>query len=138
MNNNIVFLLSFLFFLIGCMADNVDKEKNTEQQDYYQFQHINLKNYDIDATIMIPDATAGIGASFKPQIHHIPGDYKWHIQIGRSFNLQIEDFGDNAYRYAEMRKKIFQNKAFRVSIVKEDIDQVLYERVLDNSYHITH
>jgi hypothetical protein len=85
---------------------------------------------------MIPDETAGIGASFKPQINHIPADYKWEITIGRNFNLQIEDFGDNAYRYPEVRKKILENKVFKVSILNEEKDQVLFKRNLDNSFHV--
>jgi hypothetical protein len=136
MRNSLIFLSSLLIFLFACGTKNDENNDKTEEQDYYQFQRIDLSSNDLDATIMIPDATAGIGASFKPQINHLPADYKWEISIGRNFNLQIEDFGDNAYSYPEVRKKILENKAFNVSIVKEENDQVLYKRILDNSYHV--
>lgn len=122
--------------LLACGRKNEGNNTKTEEQDYYQFQQIDLSTHDINATLMIPDATAGIGASFKPQIIHVPADYKWEISIGRNFNLQIEDFGDNAYRYLEVRKKIVENKAFKVSIVQEENDQVLFKRIFDNSYHV--
>jgi hypothetical protein len=128
--------MCLLFLLFACETNNQKTNNKLEEQDYYQFQQIDLSRNDLDAAIMIPDATAGIGASFKPVINHIPADYKWEISIGRNFNLQIEDFGDNAYRYPEVRKKIAENKAFKVSIVKEENDQVLFKRILDNSYHV--
>ena len=136
MRNSFIFLMCLLFLLFACETNNQKTNNESEEQDYYQFQQIDLSRNDLDATIMIPDATAGIGASFKPLINHIAADYKWQISIGRNFNLQIEDFGDNAYRYLEVRKKILENKAFKVSIVKEENDQVLYKRILDNSYHV--
>jgi hypothetical protein len=121
---------------LACSPKNGDNIEKTDEQDYYQFQRIDLSSKDLNASIMIPDATAGIGASFKPQINHVPADYKWEILIGRNFNLLIEDFGDNAYRYPEVRKKILENKAFKVSIIDEENDQLLYKRILDNSYHV--
>ena len=136
MKSSLIFLMSLLFLTSACGTNTEKTKEEAEEQDYYQFQRIDLTSYDLDATIMIPDATAGIGASFKPQINHVPTDYKWEITIGRNFNLQIEDFGDNAYRYLEVRKKILENKAFKVSIVKEENDQVLFKRNLDNSYHV--
>ena len=136
MRNSFIFLMCLLFLLFACETNNQKTNNESEEQDYYQFQQIDLSRNDLDATIMIPDATAGIGASFKPLINHIAADYKWQISIGRNFNLQIEDFGDNAYRYPEVRKKIIENKAFKVSIIKEENDQVLYKRILDKTYHV--
>ena len=136
MRNSFIFLMCLLFLLFACETNNQKTNNESEEQDYYQFQQIDLSRNDLDATIMIPDATAGIGASFKPQVNHIPADYKWEISIGRNFNIQMEDFGDNAYRYPEVRKKILENKAFKVSIVQEENDQVLFKRILDNSYHV--
>lgn len=136
MRNRLFFLSSLIILLLACSPKNGDNIEKTDEQDYYQFQRIDLSSKDLNASIMIPDATAGIGASFKPQINHVPADYKWEILIGRNFNLLIEDFGDNAYRYPEVRKKILENKAFKVSIIYEENDQLLYKRILDNSYHV--
>ncbi len=136
MKRSLIFLVSFLFILFGCGLNDGNMKDKIDEQDYYQFQRLDLTSYDLDAFIMIPDATAGIGASFKPQVNHVPADFKWEITIGRNFNLLIEDFGDNAYRYLEVRKKIVDNKAFRVAIVSEENDQILYKRRADNSYHV--
>jgi hypothetical protein len=136
MKKRLIFLFGLVFISFACGSENEKSKNESEEQDYYQFQRLDLTNYDLNATIMIPDETAGIGASFKPQINHIPADYKWEITIGRNFNLQIEDFGDNAYRYPEVRKKILENKVFKVSILNEENDQVLFKRNLDNSFHV--
>ncbi len=136
MGNNLIIFLCLVSILFSCGSENENRNIDLEEQDYYQFQRIDLSSHDLNATIMIPDATAGIGASFKPQVNHTAADYKWEISIGRNFNLQLEDFGDNAYRYPEVRKKILENKAFKVYIIKEENDQVLYKRKLDNSHHV--
>ena len=136
MKNAFIFIFSLFCLLLACGPGNQGSNVKLEEQDYYQFQQIDLSTHDLNASIMIPDATAGIGASFNPKVNHIPADFKWEITIGRNFNLEIEDFGDNAYRYPEVRKKILENKAFKVSIIKEENDQVLYKRILDKTYHV--
>lgn len=129
-----IFLLE-VFLLFACQIDKSEIQ-NKQQQDYYQFHRLDLRKSEIDAEIMIPDATAGIGASFKPQIIHELADYKWIIHIGRNFELHIEDFGDNSYRYPEVRKKIMTNKIFKVQILKEEENQILFKRNIDNTYHV--
>jgi hypothetical protein len=136
MKKGFQFFILFIFILFGCNMESENNDKKQENHDYYQFQRIDLVPYEIDAEIMIPDATAGIGASFKPQIIHQTADYKWLIQIGRNFELFIEDFGDNSFRYPEVRKKILSNKVFQVKIIKEEGQQMLFKRPLDDSYHI--
>ena len=136
MKRGLLFFVLLCFILLGCNSGNENKDKQLANHDYYQFQRIDLVPYEIDAEIMIPDATAGIGASFKPQIIHQTADYKWEIQIGRNFELLIEDFGDNGFRYPEVRKKILTNKVFKVKIIKEEGELMLFKRQLDNSYHI--
>lgn len=132
----------FLFFFIlmltlfGCQNNKNRQDNKPIEEDYYQFQKVDLRSYDIEASLMIPDATAGIGTSFKPEIIHRPGDFKWIIKIGRNFQLNIEDYGDNSFRFLEIRKKILRNKFFDVKILKEQKDQILFLRDMDKSYHV--
>ena len=84
--------------MISCADESDAVAKSQELIDYYQFDEHLLDVYGIDATIMIPNETAGIGASFETEIMHDDGDFKWHISAGRNFNLFIEDYGDYQYR----------------------------------------
>jgi hypothetical protein len=129
-------ILILVLGFVGCNTNKDQKDESQNDQDYYQFQRLDLSKYDLDATIMIPNETAGIGAAFKPQIIHEVSDYKWEIHIGRNFALYIEDYGDNSFRYLELRKKLVENTAFKIEIIKEEKDQMLYKRRLDNSYQI--
>lgn len=133
-----LFLFWFLLILslFGCQNNKNGQDNESIEDDYYQFQQVDLRKYDIDAILMVPDATAGIGTSFKPEIVHSPGDFKWQIKIGRNFQLNIEDYGDNSFRFLEMRKKISKNKFFEVKFLKEQKDQILFLRNMDKSYHV--
>jgi hypothetical protein len=134
-----------LVALTTCDNESADKKKNF---DYFQFQELNLAKYDIQATIMIPDATAGIGASFKPEVKYDEGGYKWSVSVGRNFQLFIEDYGDNLYRFAEFKKDLLKDHKktnyFQFEMLKEEKDVLVYSRkeksnfVKDKklSYHI--
>lgn len=125
------FLLIFLLSLFACK--NSGKEILKDNQDYYQFQKINLNRYEIPASIYLPDASAGIGTSFKPQITHDEGDYKWQISVGRYFNLFIEDYGDFKYLFEEKKKAIENNKVYKTKIVKNEPSILVYEQRLKES-----
>ena len=51
--------------MISCADESDAVAKSQELIDYYQFDEHLLDVYGIDATIMIPNETAGIGASFE-------------------------------------------------------------------------
>ena len=131
-----------LVFLYSCKGE----EQNSAQQniDYYQFQKIKLSKYDIPASIYLPDASAGIGTSFKPLIEHEIGDYKWRIKVGRYFVLSIEDFGDFKYLFEEKKKEILANKVYKTTILKEEGAILVYQQTLkediglkkNNTFHI--
>jgi len=133
-----VFLL-FVFF--SCK----DEEQNNNQNiDYYQFQKVDLSKYDIPASIYLPDATAGIGTSFKPLIEHEIGGYKWKIKVGRYFILNVEDYGDFKYLFEEKKKQIISNRIYETEIIKENDNILVYQQTLKedvglkkhNTYHI--
>lgn len=131
-----------LVFLFSCKGE----EQNSTPQniDYYQFQKINLNVYDIPASIFLPDASAGIGTSFKPLIEHEVGDYKWKIKVGRYFILNIEDYGDFKYLFEEKKKQIVSNRVYETKILKEERNILVYQQTLkedvglkkNNTYHI--
>jgi len=122
-----------LIFMISCADESVTVTKPRDVIDYYQFDEHNLDIYGIDASIMIPNETAGIGASFETEILHNDGDFKWHISAGRNFNLFIEDYGDYQYRMPEFLRKLEAQDIFKTEIIQQKDDYVIYKRELNMS-----
>ena len=130
---SLFFMKRFLafFFLIILFSCNVEDQNSDRQDiDYYQFQKIDLTKYDISASIYLPDASAGIGTSFRPLIEHEVGDYKWKIKVGRYFILNVEDYGDFKYLYEEKKKQIISNRVYKTKILKEEGNILVYQQTL--------
>ena len=137
----------FMFFfvpviIISCADESPPSKKPIEVIDYYQFDEHNLDLYGINASIMIPNETAGIGASFEIEIIHNEGDFKWQISAGRNFNIFIEDYGDYQYRMPEFLRKLESQDIFKTEIIQQKGDYIIYKRELDltskntSTYHL--
>lgn len=123
------FCVTYLVLFTRC--DSTPNE-GKKKFDYFQFQSLDLAKHDIPASIMIPDATAGIGTSFKPEVEYDEGGYKWKISVGRNFQLFIEDYGDNLYRFDEFKKDILKDQMktnyFQFKMLKEEKDVLVFSR----------
>ena len=98
--------------------------------DYTEFQLITLDKHELNAQIMIPDASANIGASTKPEIEH-NDSFLWKITAGTKFELHIEDFGDYKDRMVNKKKELSeQNKFFQIKYLIDEPQLILYERKL--------
>ncbi len=141
MKSKISFLL-ILYLIFSCSDRSIEGNKEKVQIDYYQFREMNLDSVGIPASIMIPNETAGIGASFAPKILHDEGGFKWHINVGRHFNVLIEDYGDYQYLMPEFLRRINTKDIFNIEIIEETSDYILYKRELkavpnqQTTYHI--
>ena len=135
-------LLLVLSFIFSCVERSDEGNEDKAQIDYYQFREMNLDSVGIPASIMIPNETAGIGASFAPKILHDEGGFKWHINVGRHFNVLIEDYGDYQYLMPEFLRRINTKDIFNIEIIEETSDYILYKRELKSApnqqttYHI--
>ena len=118
--------------LYSCGSDEVDPNDGeiVVDDDYYEFQDFNLSPYDIDAFISLPDETANIGASTKPEIIHIEDDIKWEVNVGQNFQLMIEDYGDLTDLIEVEKKELAEQTFFKVNYIIDDPDLILYERTL--------
>ena len=113
------FFFVTLFILFSCSEKNTEKKQSQTKIDYYQFREVNLVSFGIPATLMIPNETAGIGASFEPKIYHDDGGFKWHINVGRHFNIHIEDYGDYQYLMPEFLRRINTKDIFNIDIIEK-------------------
>ena len=132
-------------------SENSGKDTITLDEDYYEFRGISLKEFNIPATIMLPDETANIGASTKPEVIHAEGNFLWDIEVGPNFNLHIEDYGDYTDMVEYKKKELKKQEIFKINYLIDEKDLIVYERILivkglknasskvgvkHNSYHV--
>jgi hypothetical protein len=124
-------LLVLYLIINACSSENTttikERKINQESDKYYQFAQLTLSDFDFNASIFIPDETAGIGASFKPIISH-EEDFKWTISAGPNFTLFIEDYGDYSSLMDEFEAKISKSDFFDISIISKKNGIILYQR----------
>lgn len=125
-------LIGVSTLLYSCGTEEVDPNDGevVVDDDYYEFQDFNLEPYDINAFISLPDETANIGASTKPEIIHIEDDIKWEVNVGQNFQLMIEDYGDLTDLIEVEKKELAEQTFFKIDYVIDEPDMILYERTL--------
>jgi len=122
------FLGLFSFLMVSCGDKRVEAIEN--EIDYFQFHRINLTKFDLNASIYLPDASAGIGTALKPEIIHEEGGYKWQLSVGRYFRIYIEDYGNQRFLFEEKFDEIKNNKVYRTQIKMRDGSIVIYTKQL--------
>ena len=129
----LVTVISLLLF--SSCGDNVknDMQDNSGillNDDYYEFQGFSLKKYDIPAFIMLPDETANIGASTKPEITHAEDDFKWDLEVGSNFHMLIDDWGDYTDMVETRKKELKDLDFYKIKYIIDEKDFILYEQEL--------
>ena len=128
-----VSLISAAFFFVSC-TDTGTKNDIVDiievNDDYYEFQDFNLSEYEIPATISLPDETANIGASTKPMITHTESDITWEIKVGQNFQLHIEDYADVKDLIKVEKKDLSEKSFYNIKYIIDEEDMILYERTL--------
>ncbi|MEY4571892.1 MAG: hypothetical protein RLZ10_1109 [Bacteroidota bacterium] len=122
--------LSLFTLLNSCGDKNENTTSNAKNLDFYQFFKFDLSQYDIPATIMLPDETVGIGTSFIPEVKHNEADFLWEINIGPNFVFFIEDYGDMANLVKTHKAKILDinNTVYSVKVLVDEPELFIYER----------
>lgn len=135
-SNKITFLIFLLFIFFStnqCTSDTTskrDSEATSNEEDYFNFQPLNLQPYEISALIMVPDETAGIGATTRPEVVHKENDFKWRIIVGPKFELTIEDYGEYNQLIRDMKNRLKEEKMFRINYLSDEPDLLVYKRTL--------
>ena len=124
--------LSFFFLFVLALSCEQSKPRS---YDYIQYSPLDLSAYDLSARIMLPNASAGIGTSMKPNVAYEIGGFKWKLSVGRNFTLLIEDYGDYAYRFAEFKRKLLKpNPFFEIEMVRQTKDILIYRRIVKGEF----
>ena len=127
----LVAITAGLFTLTNCGEEvaPVDPNDINVNDDYYEFQDFIMADYDIPGVISLPDETANIGASTKPEVKH-EESFKSQINAGQKFQLHIEDFGILDDLVKEKKKELADQKFFKIKYLIDESDLIVYERTL--------
>lgn len=125
------FSIVFFLFIFACSGPE-SKSINIpdELEEYYEFQGFDLTEYGISATIMLPDETANIGASTRPEVQHLESDFYWNIYVGQNFHLYIEDYGDNSSLVQAQKQKLANTQFYDVNYLVDEPNLIVYEVTL--------
>lgn len=127
-------ILTSFFSFTSCGGGKKEESKNTSglniDDDYYEFQGFSLKDFDIPAIIMLPDETANIGASTKPEVIHAEDDFKWEVIVGQNFHLLIDDWGDYTDMVVSRKKELKELEFYKINYLIDEKDFILYEQEL--------
>ena len=121
-------ILSLPVMLLSCGSDEANNELTEE--DLYNFDGLSLKPYDSPVMIMLPNQDANIGASTKPEVTHIEGDFKWEIEVGPNFHMKIDDWGSERNRIKEEKKALDETDFYKIKYLINEPDLIMYERIL--------
>lgn len=127
----IAIIISLILFS-ACNSDPKDmlSDDALSSEEYYEFQGMDLTKFDIPATIMLPDETANIGASTKPEIQHTEDNFYWDINVGPNFQMHIEDYGDNKDLVSSHKKDLKSREMFEINFLVDEPELVVYKRNL--------
>ena len=124
-----------LSIVLSSCGGNVNNDIQSDSEivlnnDYYEFKGFSLKKFDIPAMIMLPDETANIGASTKPEISHAEDDFKWELRVGSNFHMIIDDWGDYKDMVKSRKKELAELDFYKINYLIDEKDFILYEQEL--------
>ena len=129
-----VFFCFLALFLYSCddssESNNLEINNLINEEDYYEFKGVSLKEYAIPASTQLPDETANIGASTVVEVLHKEGDFLWDILVGPNFSLHIEDFGDRINMVESKRQELEAETLFHVEYLLDEKDLIVYKKTL--------
>lgn len=124
------FLVCTILLMFGCKGKEESVDTAAVEEDFYEFQKFSLKDYGLKASIMLPDETANIGASTRPEVEHDEEGFKWVIEVGPNFNLIIDDFGEERNKVADKKKSLMALDIFETKFLVDEKDFIVYESTL--------
>jgi ribosomal protein L7/L12 len=126
-----VISLACIGMLFSACSGGDEKNNQIEiVEDFFEFQKFNLKDFGLNATIMLPDETANIGASTRPEVKHAEDGFKWEIEVGPNFHMIIDDFGEEKNKVADKKRKLKELDIFETKFLVDEKDFIIYESTL--------
>ena len=144
--------LSLLIFSLLFISCNDCSESDTKED---QNKNIGLANlaaldmnefslvpYGLNLTILLPEVESSAGTSILPEVIHEDGHYLWQLNIGKQFNLVIEDFGKEKNKVTKEKEYLIgKSDIFKYEYIIDEPEIIMYKRELhkdqggEKSYH---
>ena len=127
------FIYSLLISCLTITSCSTSSDTNENQQideALLDFNAFSLKEFDIPATILLPDETSNIGASTKVEVEHTEGDFKWDLKVGPNFELIINDWGSDKDILKAELKKLKDFESFDINFLKKTDNTLIYALTL--------
>lgn len=126
-----IFFFCVLLVLSSCTDEKKTVVSESTSEDLYEFQVFDLRNHGLKATIMLPNETANIGASTRPEVKHAEDGFKWEINVGPNFHMIIDDFGEEKGKVEEKKRKLAKlSDIFETKYLVDEKDFIIYECIL--------
>lgn len=122
-------LLALVVFPLTRCGDS-EKEGELTEEELYEFRGFSMKPYDIPIMIMLPDETANIGASTKPEVIHEEDGFQWKLSVGPNFEMIIDDWGADREMVSSEKKELAEHSFYKIKYLIDEPDFILYEQEL--------
>lgn len=122
-------LLALVVFPLTRCGDS-GKEGELTEEELYEFRGFSMKPYDIPVMIMLPDETANIGASTKPEVIHEEDGFQWKLSVGPNFEMIIDDWGADREMVSSEKKELAEHSFYKIKYLIDEPDFILYEQEL--------
>jgi hypothetical protein len=122
-------LLGLLTFPLTRCGDSTE-EGEMSDEELYEFQGFSMKPYDMPVMIMLPDETANIGASTKPEVEHEEDGFQWRLEVGPNFEMVIDDWGADREMVSSKKKELAEHEFYKIKYIVDEPDFILYEQEL--------
>ncbi len=123
-------IFSTFIFLSACGGGNETTTVELTEEDLASFTGLQLKPYEIPAMIMLPDETANIGASTKPEIIHAETDFRWKISVGPNFEMDVTDWGSEKDLVKQKKKELANTDFYTIKYILDEPNFIVYEQQL--------
>ncbi len=126
---SLLFLLALLVFPLTRCGETTE-EDGMSDEELYEFQGFSMKPYDMPVMIMLPDETANIGASTRPEIIHEEDGFQWQLSVGPNFEMIIDDWGADREMVSSEKKELAEHSFYKIKYLVNEPDFILYEQEL--------
>ena len=141
----VLFTIAISSLFIACESENnvntedilTTEESNETAIDLSELREFPLTNYDLDATLFIPENHFMISEEEEgledPLVVHREGEAKWDLSMrsNKNWNITVEDWGDEEQSIA-LEKQIHTetSEVYDYNYIEEGSDYLLYQRAL--------
>lgn len=114
-------------------GDGDNNNETTEDLDFSEMEEIKLSQYEMNASIRVPQIVGPNGDVFPVVVKHDDGDYFWYVEIGENgdrFKLIFEIADGLADDLVAEKKKMFQ-KFWKIEYLVDEKDIIMYRMYME-------